>query len=344
MNRLEYIEVKEATEIPLNRWNNLIFRFSDTYYTIVEGDIPLEVANTIYEKYPENPYGIRVNGGCDYCNPNKVFPYYYHIDTKEGLLIFITEMKDYFARKTGLPETDVQRYDELMARINSKILEKVNLSISTNEWMQADEENREIFFQTVSNNEKTPFGKEFRKALDDFDKTINPFINQDIELDEVGSYIKKVNISANTYDSKDNDGMIRKNCCEMHITDLESGNKVNFYRNPNGFEYNLQYTFGEDQYLDVLHYYSTRETDENDRGEFIAINYWGDNVPQEIDIKYNLTKSVAGSTRDQKTPITPDQEKIFYDELLKAIGLASSITLDNMKKKCIPKQLLPNNQ
>lgn len=201
-----------------------------------------------------------------------------------------------------------------------------------------------FFFQTVSSNEKTSFGKEFRKAVDDFDKTINPFINQDIELDEVGSYIKKVNISANTYDSKDNDGMMRKNCCGMHITDLESGNKVIFYRNFDGFSYQLQYTLGEDQYLDVLHYYSTRETDDNDKGEFIAINYWGDNIPQKIDIRYNLTKGIAGSTYGQKTPIIPDQEKFVYDELLKAIELASSITLDNMKKKGIPKQLLPNNQ
>lgn len=342
MNRLEYTEVKVVTGIPLNSWNNVTFRFSGSYYTIVEGNIPLEVANTIYEKYPGNPYGIRVNGGCNDWNPNTIYPHYYHIDSKEGLVIFITEMKDFFARKAGLPETEVQRYDELMATINSRILKVVNPSISTNEWMQEDEENREIFFQTVANNEKTPFGKEFRKAIDEFDKTINPFINQDIELDEIGNYIKKVNISANTYSSKNIEGMIRLNCGELHIIDLESWNNVNYYRNFNGFSYQLHYILGEEQYLNVFHYYSTDESDENENGEFISIDYWGKNIPQKIDIRYNLTKGVAGETYAPKTPITPDQEKFVYDELLKAINLASSITLDNMKKKDTSKQLLSN--
>lgn len=343
MNRLEYLETKGVTRIPLNRWNNLTFKFGGTYYAVVEGDIPLEVANTIYEKYPGNPYGIRVNGGCDDWNPNEMHPHCYHIDSKEGLVIFITEMKDYFARKDGLLETEVQRYDEIMATINSRILKTVNPSISTYEWMQGDEENRKIFFQTIANNEKTPIGKDFRKAIDDFDKTINPFINQDIELDEIENYLQKVNISANTYSSKNSDGMIRLNCGEMHITDLESRNNVNYYRNPNGFSYQLHYVLGEEQYLNVLHYYSTNELDENDNGEFISIDYWGKKIPQKIDIRYNLTRGVAGETYDPKTPITPEQEKFVYDELLKAISLASTITLDNMKKKSIPKQLKPNN-
>lgn len=343
MNRLEYNEVKGATGILLNHWDNVTFRFSGTYYAIVEGNIPLEVANTIYEKYPGNPYGIRVNGGCDDWDPNEMHPHYYHIDSKEGLVIFITEMKDFFARKAGLPETEVQRYYELMTTINSRILKVVNPSISTNEWMQEDEENRKIFFQTVANNEKTPFGKEFRKAIDDFDKTINPFTNQDVELDEIENYIKKVNINADTYSSKNSEGMIRLNCGEVHITDLESGNNVNYYRNPNGFSYQLHYVLGEEQFLNVLHYYSTNKIDENDNGEFISINYWGKKIPQKIDIRYNLTKGVAGETYDPKTPITPDKEKFVYDELLKAISLASTITFDNMKKKGAPKQLLPNN-
>jgi len=337
MNRLEYNEVMKAVEIPLHRWNNFTIRFGGTHYAVVKGNIPLKVANAIYEKYPDNPYGIRVNGGCNHWNPNEVYPTCYHIDSKEGLVIFIPEMKDYFAKKAGLIETEVQRFDELMASINSEILKKVNPSISTYEWMQADKENNEIFLQTVSNGEKTLFEKEFRKAIDNFDKTINPFINPDIELDESRNYLSKINISANIYGSEYSKES--KNCCQMHITDLKNGNQVNYYRNPNGFSYQLQYILGEEQYLTILHNYSTKEADENENGEFIAINYWGKNTPQKVDIRYNLTKCIF-SSKNQKMPITPEQEKFVYDELLKAIGLASSITLDNMKKKSVSKQYI----
>lgn len=329
MNRLEYNEVLKTTEIPLHLWHNLNIHFGGTFYAIVEGDIPLEVANAIYEKYPDNPYGIRVNGGCNDCNPNKVYPKLYHIDSKEGLVIFITEMKNYFARKNGLPE--IQNFDELMATINSAILKKVNPSISTYEWMQTDKENSEIFSQTILNEAKTPFGREFRKAIDNFDKNINPFINEEIELDEIESYLKKINISANTYDSKDIN--IRKKCCQIHITDLESGNKVSYYRSPGGFSYQLHYILSEGQYLTFSHYFSTVAVAEEDKGEFIVVDYWGNDQSQKFDIRYNITQGIAGETYGEKTPITPEQKKWIYNELLKAINYASTVTIANMQKK-----------
>ena len=395
MNRLEFNEVMKAVGInnPLSTtngsngtseqvhyWQNIAIYFGGSYYAVIKGKVPLEVANIIYEKYPNNPYKIRVDGGCSdwipikhatdekleqdirkYIDQNLSENEYktarrnflrrknknkyvctYHIDTKEGLVILLTEMKDYFARKKRIRETEVQRFDELMVTINAEILKKVKPSISTYEWMQADEENNEIFSQTVSSGTKTSFGKEFRKAIDEFDKVVNPFINEDIELDEIGNYLQKVNISANTYDSVDL--KTRKDCCEVVITDLETQNKVLYRRNPDGFLYQLQYTFEKNRYLVVSHYYSTAGSDENDKGEVITIDYYGDNVPQEIDIRYNLTKGVAGKTYGERTPITLEQKEFVYDELLKAIGMASSITIDNMKKKGYSKQLIPNNK
>lgn len=339
MNRLEYSEVMKAVEIPLHHWHNFNIYFGGTFYAVVEGNIPLEVANAIYEKYPGNPYGIRVNGGCNDWNPNRIYPTYYHIDSKEGLAIFITEMKDYFARNDESIET--QKFDELMVTINSAILKKVKPSISTYEWMQTDGENCETFFQTISSETKTAFGTKLRKAIDSFDKTVNPFINQDVELDEIESYLQKVNISANAYDSKD--GRERKDCCQIHITDLKSGNKVSYYRSSDGFSYQLHYILAEGQHLTFTHYFSTKAVDEEYKGEFITFDYLGSDTSQEIDVRYNLTKGVVGTTYGQKKPITPDQEKFVYNELLNAISLASTITLDNMKKKGVSKHLLPNN-
>ena len=73
----------------------------------------------------------------------------YHIDSKEGLIIFLTELKDYYARKQGLRETEVQRYDEIISTVSSEILKQVNPSITNYDWMRADEQYGEIFLNTI---------------------------------------------------------------------------------------------------------------------------------------------------------------------------------------------------
>lgn len=360
-------------------WQNFAIYFGGSYYTIIKGKVPLEFANIIYEKYSNSPYEIRVNGECSDMNPNdyavddkyknNIQEYIeqhmdgneylvrcreerkkllcranenkyidtYHIDTKEGLAIFLLEMKDYFARKQGLMETEVHKFDELMEIINSEILRKVNPYISTYEWMQDDPKNSKSFLETVENGRKTSFGKEFRNAIDKFDKVINPFINEEVVLDEMSNYLSRVNISFDTYDS--GDGINRENCCQIHITEIPSEKVVSYYRKPDGFHYQLFYTLGDQQYLVVSHSYSTMG-DEAARGEVICIDYFGENVSQKVDIEYNISKGIAGKTYGEKKNITIEQKEFIYDELLKAIDLASTITIDNMQRKGHSKHLI----
>ena len=71
MNRLEFNEVLKTLGInnPListtgrygeseqvHFWQNIAIYFEGSYYTVVRGKVPLEVANIIYQKYPNNPY------------------------------------------------------------------------------------------------------------------------------------------------------------------------------------------------------------------------------------------------------------------------------------------------
>ena len=398
MNRLEFNEIMKAVGInnPLSTttgrygscedvhyWNNLAINFGGSYYTIVTGKIPLEVANIIYEKYPNNPFQIRVDGGCDdwvpfdhatdekyekdiqeyidehldldeylaKCknarrnlrrrnNDNKYITTY-HIDTKEGLLIFLNEMKDYHLRKNNMPETEVIKYDEIIAKVSFEILKKVNPSISAYDWMQDDEENKDNYNSSVERDSKTKLGQMFRNAVLDFDKAVNPFTNDDAELDEISNYLKKVKINANSYNSED--GKYRQSCCHLEISDSNTGNSTTYYRNPAGFSFQLKYKLGNNQYLNVLHYFSTTGNYESDKGEVIAINYFGDNTVNKIDIRLNLTNGKAGATYDDKIPATPEQIAFVYDELLKATGYASEITIENMKKKTNAKQLVLSN-
>lgn len=395
MNRLEFNEVlktlginnhlvntigRYGTSEKVHFWKDIAIHFSGSYYAVINGKIPLEVANIIYEKYPNNPYEIRVSGGCsDYIpikhaiddqykkeiqehieahidtneflarckksrtnmlrrkNDNKYIETY-HIDSKEGLVILLTELNDYYARKQGLRETEVQRFDEVISIISTEILKKVSPGITTYDWMAKDEQYGECFLNTIERDKQTIFGHAFREIVDQFDRTINPYINEDIELDSIDNYLQKVNISANAYDKED--GKYRKNCCTMIIKSKDEKGEVRYYRSPNGFSYQLMYVLGTKEYLTVLHYFSIEGNKETDKGEHIYINYFGDNSKQEIDLRYNITQGLSGETYKENRPITPKQKTFVYDELVKAIEFASTITLDNMKKRDIQKKLI----
>lgn len=219
MNRLEFNEVLKAVGInnhlvnttgrygtseKVHFWQDMAIHFSGSYYTVINGKIPLEVANIIYEKYPNNPYEIRVDGGAsnyipiehaiddqykkeiqehldahlstnEYLNrckksrrnmlrrknDNKYIETY-HIDSKEGLIIFLTEMKDYYFRKQGLNENEIQKYDEILSTVSSEILKKVNPGINTYDWMSKDERYSESFLNTIARDTNNPFGLAFR--------------------------------------------------------------------------------------------------------------------------------------------------------------------------------------
>ncbi len=381
MNRLEFNEVLKEFDIDNSLidttggynsneeshfWDNTSIYFSDSYYAIVKGKIPFEVDKIISEKYQKEQYGIRPVGSNNSCNQvqfsdanslgipeeskndaskkevKNTYIETYHIDSKEGLIILLTELKDYYAKKLGLPETEVQRYNEILSTINARILMKINPTITTYDWMGEDEQYCEKFLDTIVRDHNTPFEHEFREIIDQFDKTINPYINEDIELDSIENYSQKLDISASSYNSLD--GMYRENCCTMVIKAKDGTGKVRYYRKPHGFTYHLMYTFGPQEYLDVLHYFTTIGDKETDIGEHIYISYSGENSKQKIDLRYNITKGLSGETYKDKTPITTEQKFFVYNELVKATNLASRITIDNMQKKGIQKKLVSNQK
>ena len=247
-------------------------------------------------------------------------------------------MKDYDLRKNNLPETEVKKYDELIANITSEILKKVNPYISAYDWMQDDEENKSNYNSSVERDNKTKLGQIFREAISNFDKAINPFLNNDVEFDEISNYLKNVRIDANSYNTEN-----RKDCCRLEITDNSTENTTAYYRGQDGFSFRLQYKLDEENYLNVIHCYLTSGNSDSYNGEIVSIHNWGKNAKDEIDIKLNITNGKIGATHGDKISATPEQIAFVYDELLKAIDYASSITIENMKKKTETKQLVLNN-
>lgn len=126
----------------------------------------------------------------------------------------------------------------------------------------------------------------------------------------------------------------------MIIEAKDGKGEVVYYRSTNGFSYQLNYNLGQGKYLSVLHYFSSEGNKESDKGEHIYIHYFGEDSEQEIDLRYNITQGLSGETYGDKTPITLAQFTFIYNELVKAIELASTITIDNMRKKGCSKKLV----
>lgn len=358
MNRLKIIS-PEITRIEFNEimdvvgvYNPLVrtigkFGYEDVYiwhdmaiwfhggYAIVHGRIPLEVANIIWQKYPGNPYCIRVNGLKNDIIPidcaiddermkknddDKYIPCY-HIDTKEGLLIFLTEIEDYYLRKSNLPETEVARYDQLLAEVMHGVLKQANPGVSAYDWMQGDEENREKYNSACQIQEQVNPSSLFSALVRLFDKAVNPFIDGELKFDEIGNCFGKTYISVHSTDFAR--GEYREGCCRMKIVDLATNNFVEYEREPHGFLFKSVY-FDNGARLSVTHFFDSQRHE-----EFIAVDSHEGKIKVLESMYSGESKniSVDGLGSDG----VKDAHQFICDTLFKAIGYAESITIQNMK-------------
>lgn len=350
-------------------WNNLVIEFSGTYYTIIKGKVPYEVAQRIYEKYPQNEHSIRINGGyidsepfdyvtdeqyqreisqyvnedldcqnfLDKCKKSKKALYQrpnknkyidlYHIDTKEGLIILMTEILDYHNRQNNRSETEVAKTQEYITQINQEMLDYIDPNISIHEWMSTDDETSEDFNQVVSLDYETTFGRQFRNALNQFDAAVNPYTNFTLsttDLDELSNYLNNVYIDIYPYSSKDDEE--REHCCKMIIKDRKTENYTQHVRDIHGFSNTVTFKLGEDELFQAVHFYAAN-------GENIKIGYYGKNCKNRKELRYNISLGTITVNRENPRPIKPHEVAVMYDEILKAITLAKQVTIENMKKK-----------
>lgn len=310
-------------------WNDLYLHFSGDYYVIINGDVKLNFSKYLYDKYSSKPYGIRVDGKeittnpCDETIDGEIHTY--HIDTKEGLISFLLEYQDYLNNKKGLSSNNILKFDEYMKQINDS-LSNLDLTISTAEWMRKNP----TYNKTIQQENMSQFDVIFRSALDEFDCTINPFSNKNLELDNPLNYSSKVEISAHPFrDSKKNNSP-----CELNIKDLESGNRVSFYRDYQSFAYHLHYLIKNGEYLTASHYFSPSLN-----CEYLVVDYYGEKLAQEVNIRYNITEGLIESDYGYSISISEEQKQEILFELLRAIKCAKTITIDNMKKQNMTKKI-----
>lgn len=353
-------------------WQGITIYFYNNY-VIVSGKIPFELVKTIYQKYPNIPYEMRIKGWYEGCtlvdlavdekyekeineyiennssecvsildkfekarkrllrrNDGNKYIRECDIFTKEELVIFLTEMKDYYNRRNGLEEIETQKIDELMALVISKMLTEVNFNFTTSDFAQRDKCYSEFFSRALEYESKTFLGVELRKALDDFDKAINPFANKDIELDDPINYLKKIEITIS--DSFETKGT---KSCLFRIKEPDSNNIVEYLRKTDIVSYKVNYSSAEHGSLLVQHYFL-------DFDEILLVDSSKGDSKERFEIIFNITRGIV-QTR-YNAPITSKEKKKIYNELIRATKLAATITTDNMKKTSCSRKLLPNKQ
>ena len=270
MNKFELDKVMEVFGFEKSanyKINGCNYCHGESYFTIVNGKIPYELALLIRQKYDNDVYKIRVNGNHESEIPTSDI-YEYHIDTIEGLVAFILEYQKYYTcQKSG------EDLDQVLNLTYSKILHEVYPRITICDWM-LERKNRKDYFDTRLNS-RTYLDFKLRKQIERFDHAVNPFT---ANLDVSDS---KFTVRGYGYGSDNWFSLIDK---ESNIT-LSTTRKVD------GFVMKLHIPTKVPFEMNVYHYF-----DKN--GEVIAFERY-----DELDltrIGYNLTKSTFGEHYGEK--------------------------------------------
>ena len=371
-NKTSYIISQYGTVEDVYDWNGLEIYFYGHYYSIIKGKIPFEVAQKIYDKYPNNPPSIRIINGNNYYTPidwvknddyDKFIPiifktlkkekqnyenisqvyknikqevittypnnFYidtYHIDTKEGLLILLTELQDYFISKNLENPNScslINRQKELLVEVNKKLIKQSNPYLDTNQWIKKQ---NPILEETKNHQSNDKQDLEIKELLTEFDKTVNPFINDKFDMVDPSNYIDNISFSCN----------INNNQTELEIKDKKTKFKSEYIRNDNRLLYNFIY--GKKPNIAISHHY-TKTHNHTQPKEVISIyhDYDDYNNNRNISLEYNLTNNFLkykNYSDNHKQPSTYEQKATLIYELKKAIQMAEIVTINNM---CVQK-------
>lgn len=215
------------------------------------------------------------------------------------------------------------------------IVENIMPCISGYDWMMEEEKYAKQFLETVAKENSMLLGKYMRESLNCFDKCVNLYLDDPIELDWPTDYIDRVEINAHFFDKSFRQG--RDNCCILIIKLISSSdlyvNMVRYMRDPHGFSFELMKTSADGVHVFTSHYFKDLIFCTFDSGEHIYIDYVGTNCSSVSTINYNIANGTVKTSESSKVdPITLEQKASIIKELYYLARLVSKITTNNMKK------------
>jgi len=301
-------------------YKGLNIYFSGNYYAVIDGLIPLEVADAIYKKYPNNEFGIRVNGGAINLNPNKYAIYCenkryvrdFHVDTKEGLIILLTEIIKYNEKKEDM--YNFKTWKDYLSQINDDLIEDLNLNVSSDMWLENN--NAKELIENKNSHAKNCHDVKIRELLDEFDYLVNPASYGEMQLSNGQKYSDLISI----YFSKDRDEV------QIDYSAIDKSFDIKHMRNSKYLTYTLSFKDGNSKFL-VHHYYSIKEKDNFE--EVICVFVSDINKSDSYEIRYNLiTGKVVANNSNQN--INEWYKAIIIENLEKAINFLESVMIDNI--------------
>lgn len=332
MTKLEFNEVMKILNVSaVENTNNSEYYINDTKINYLDDEqvkienLPLDIEIILYDNYPE-----LVKELVDSYDLNDFFVF-----TKESLATIIFELQKYYNSKL-LDFFNINDLDSLIVKINEKILEKVNPGVSTYKWMKYDKINNLSFERSIKSSKTGIFKENLREFMDSFDKSVNPYMVENVKLDDISNYIGKVNISGDVWDEEDASlGYKRYNCSILTITDIKTGDRVSYERNLDGFNCSLECGIDENKKMVVKHSYKGISERFYDRGEVISITKF-ENDKKISQLNYNVTKDKAfevfGNEVIEKRLTLLEKAELLWD-LFSAIEYSNGITTDNMVVK-----------
>ncbi len=345
-------------EIDIYKWHDFEIYLSGYGSAILKGKIPFEVAQTIYNKYPNNPYSIRINNNnndepinhvnnddlkkildnlltkennfkslllkewknrlkdiCD-TNPYPLYIESYHIDTKEGLLIVLEELHNYYL-KEFLNESKVFELNfincqdfigtDLITKTNKKLIETGDFSNISKQWIIDNAEEK------YKNNgiEKTNEDYKLKRLLKKFDRTVNPFYNEKNNLLDSNNALDKIELNFD----------ITKAISKLTIKNRETNNSLTYYENKNSIVYRLNKTTKNKGPYYLYHSYQIDKI----KGPTEKLTICDYN-------KYNLTTGMLEIYGLKASPIDKQNKLLFIARLEEAISDAENIINKDKQK------------
>ena len=312
-------------------WKGVDLAFGGTYYALVKGRVPYEVARIMSKKYPDYRDDVRIDGTYGYgkVKDKKYYPKdemgntyvdSYHVDSIEGLVYLLSEIKYFYEVRTYTEESRKAFYHEqkeLLAQVYRSLLDDANPTVTTEEWKKHHYIHDELKCEEIG------------ELVSKFDETVNPYINSELEVKDPSEFVGNV-VMEIYYDKFDiiRMSMLVDGGRADYSRDVEGNNKDEY------LQYNLYY-YPTPDYIMTVDHTVCDEYDEIRLYGFRKNDYSDDG---KIDLRYDMRTGLVHSTYGKDYhPMTEDEKELFISELNKAIKMGEKLILKRMTKK--PKNL-----
>ena len=311
ISKLEFMEVIKHFEVSFlsedeYEWHDIKIKFTGCSCKI-EGKIPFKVEQDICNHYLNNRYRIKANDTYEEIDQSKEKIYFYKIYSKEGMLLFLIKLHNYFAKIENKSLITKEESLELLNQLHLEMINKVYPFDNTKTWLEKNTEHAHLF-------QKKQKDYQLYSLLEKFDDTINPFMNQNILLDDVQNFLNNVGLRYKSL----NPGF------KIVIWDRETGYSTHIERTSTGFSYGISYQ-KDNCNKTVIHYFYPIEGSTYYQTEGLKININQENI--NIDLRTNQMSS--NSCQEEKI-LTNEAKKELMKLLNEALEEASKITIENM--------------